>query len=61
MCHAIGITVHTGWGHVVVGESLNRPEIVANEIIRIPGKPAPPPWRRDQKLAALAVWFVLEE
>lgn len=46
---------------VVVGGSLNRPEIVADEIIQILGKLAPPPWGRDQKLAALAAWSVLEE
>ena len=62
MPHAIGITVHPGWGAcVVVGGSLNRPGIVANEIIQILGKLAPPPWGRDQKLAALAAWSVLEE
>jgi hypothetical protein len=34
--HAIGISVHTGWGAcVVVGGSLANPEIVANEIIEI--------------------------
>ena len=34
--HAIGISVHTGWGAcVVVGGTLAKPEIVANEIIRI--------------------------
>lgn len=33
---AIGITVHTGWGAcVVVGGSLARPEIVANQVIEI--------------------------
>jgi hypothetical protein len=33
---AIGISIHTGWAAcVVVGGSLARPEIVANEVIRI--------------------------
>lgn len=36
MRRAIGISVHTGWGAcVVVGGSLAKPEIVANEVIRI--------------------------
>jgi hypothetical protein len=35
---AIGISIHTGWGAcVVVGGSLARPEIVANEVIEILG------------------------
>jgi hypothetical protein len=35
---AIGISMHTGWGAcVVVGGSLERPEIVANEVIEILG------------------------
>jgi hypothetical protein len=34
--HAIGISVHTGWGAcVVVGGTLAKPEIVANEVIQI--------------------------
>jgi len=34
MHRAIGISVHTGWGAcVVVGGSLTKPEIVANEVI----------------------------
>src|SRR5262245_61327987 len=36
MSRAIGISVHTGWAAgVVVGGSLKRPEIFANEIIEI--------------------------
>lgn len=35
--------------------------LLADEIIQILGKLAPPPWERDQKLAALAAWSVLEE
>ena len=36
MKHAIGISVHTGWGAcVVVGGTLAKPEIVANEVIQI--------------------------
>ena len=36
MQRALGITVHTGWAAcVVVGGSLAKPEIVANEVIRI--------------------------
>jgi hypothetical protein len=36
MKRALGISVHTGWGAcVVVGGSLARPEIVANEVIEI--------------------------
>jgi hypothetical protein len=36
MHRAIGITMHTGWGAcVVVGGSLARPEIVANQVIEI--------------------------
>ena len=36
MKHAIGISVHTGWGAcVVVGGSLATPEIIANEVIEI--------------------------
>jgi hypothetical protein len=36
--HAMGITLHTGWGAcVVVGGSLHAPEIVANEIIDLVG------------------------
>jgi hypothetical protein len=35
---AIGISIHTGWGAcVVVGGSLQKPEIVANEVIEILG------------------------
>jgi hypothetical protein len=35
---AMGITVHTGWGAcVVVGGSLERPEIIANVVIEILG------------------------
>jgi len=38
MEHALGISVHTGWAAcVVVGGSLRRPEIVANEIIEMLG------------------------
>jgi hypothetical protein len=34
--HAMGVSVHTGWGAcVVVGGSLTKPQIVANEIIEI--------------------------
>ncbi len=36
MKHAIGISVHTGWGAcVVVGGTLAKPEIVANTVIQI--------------------------
>jgi hypothetical protein len=36
MKQAIGISVHTGWGAcVVVGGTLVRPEILANEVIQI--------------------------
>lgn len=36
---AMGITVHTGWGAcVVVGGSLDHPEILANSVIEILGK-----------------------
>ena len=36
MPRAMGISVHTGWGAcVVVGGSLAKPEIIANEVIRI--------------------------
>jgi hypothetical protein len=36
--HAIGISVHTGWGAcVVVGGSLAEPEIVANEVVDVLG------------------------
>ena len=36
MSRAMGISVHTGWGAcVVVGGSVKRPEIFANEIIEI--------------------------
>jgi hypothetical protein len=36
MRHAMGISVHTGWAAcVVVGGSLKRPEIFANEIVDI--------------------------
>jgi uncharacterized protein DUF3110 len=36
MKRALGISVHTGWGAcVVVGGSLAKPEIVANEVIEI--------------------------
>src|SRR5262245_54277660 len=38
MKRALGISVHTGWGAcVVVGGSLARPEIAANEVIEILG------------------------
>lgn len=38
MRHALGITVHTGWGAcVIVGGSLAKPEIVANKMIEILG------------------------
>ncbi|MGQ0833493.1 MAG: hypothetical protein ACT4O5_01000 [Gammaproteobacteria bacterium] len=38
MQRAMGISVHTGWGAcVVVGGSLAKPEIVANELIEILG------------------------
>ncbi len=38
MKRAIGISVHTGWGAcVVVGGTLARPEIVANQVIQILG------------------------
>lgn len=38
MRHAMGISVHTGWGAcVVVGGSLGKPEIVASEVIEILG------------------------
>ena len=38
MEHALGISVHTGWAAcVVVGGSLRKPEIVANEIIEMLG------------------------
>jgi hypothetical protein len=38
MRRAIGICVHTGWGAcLVVGGSLEKPEIVANEVIEILG------------------------
>jgi hypothetical protein len=34
--HAMGITLHTGWGAcVVVGGSLQNPEIVANQVIEM--------------------------
>jgi hypothetical protein len=36
MQRALGISVHTGWGAcVVVGGSLRRPEIIANEIVEL--------------------------
>ncbi len=36
MKRALGISVHTGWGAcVVVGGSLPKPEIIANEVIKI--------------------------
>jgi hypothetical protein len=36
--HAMGITLHTGWGAcVVVGGSLHEPQIVANDIIEMLG------------------------
>jgi hypothetical protein len=38
MPRAIGISIHTGWGAcVVVGGSLSKPEIVANEVVEILG------------------------
>jgi hypothetical protein len=38
MRRALGISVHTGWGAcVVVGGSLRKPEILANEVIEILG------------------------
>jgi hypothetical protein len=38
MRRALGISIHTGWGaSVVVGGSLQKPEIVANEVIEILG------------------------
>ena len=38
MCRGIGISIHTGWGAcVVVGGSLQKPEIIANEVIEILG------------------------
>ena len=38
MPHALGISVHTGWGAcVAVGGSLRNPEIVANEIVEMLG------------------------
>ena len=38
MHRALGISVHTGWGAcVVVGGSLARPEIVANELVELLG------------------------
>jgi hypothetical protein len=38
MRRGIGISIHTGWGAcVVVGGSLQKPEILANEIIEILG------------------------
>src|SRR4249920_3202607 len=38
MQRAIGISIHTGWGAcVVVGGSLAKPEILANEVIEILG------------------------
>jgi hypothetical protein len=36
MRRAIGISIHTGWGAcVVVGGTLQKPEIIANEVIEI--------------------------
>jgi hypothetical protein len=36
MRHALGITVHTGWGAcVLVGGSLRKPEIIGNEVIEL--------------------------
>lgn len=38
MQRAMGITIHTGWGAcVVVGGSLAKPEIIANEVLEILG------------------------
>ena len=38
MARALGISVHTGWGAcVVVGGSLRRPEIIANQVVRLLG------------------------
>ncbi len=38
MKHAIGISIHTGWGAcVVVGGSLAKPEIVANQVVEVLG------------------------
>src|SRR5262245_38932950 len=38
MRRAIGISIHTGWGAcVVVGGSLSKPEIVANEVVDVLG------------------------
>jgi len=38
MRHAIGISIHTGWGVcVVAGGSLLKPQIVANEVIEMLG------------------------
>jgi hypothetical protein len=40
MRQAIGISIHTGWAaFVVVGGSLAKPEIIANEVIEILGDP----------------------
>jgi len=54
---------------VVVGGSQAKPVTVAHQVVHVlgdlgavslpHGKLAPPPWRRDQKLAALAAWTVL--
>ncbi len=38
MRRAIGISIHTGWGAcVVVGGSLSKPEIVANQVVDVLG------------------------
>jgi hypothetical protein len=39
MQRAMGITIHTGWGAcVIVGGSLEHPEIIANVVIEVLGK-----------------------
>jgi len=59
---ALGISIHTGWGAAVLAAACTIPvRIVQPKTLDDAkvGKIAPPPWGKDQRLAALAAWSVL--
>ena len=64
MQRAMGITIHTGWGAcVVVGGSLAKPEIIANEVIEILGDSERFCFHMaaDMSRAAAEQWIALRE